>query len=351
MAAARGHIAVRPEERLLILYLLCRDSDEEISRLSEETIRSIPVGTILSVLSDEMTHPELLEYFARTATDVKQIKAIIFNHSTPDSALEHIARTTHNQSVLELMVSNKERVLQSEDIIEALCSNPGLKRSTMEKLLSSLGLYLIDDDEASDFFQELAEDPSNYGQGYTPAARDRLIDFSSNLISDSQELSLDKVELGDETPPKAGQVDGKKKRATHAVISRMNFPGKIKLAMYGNHDARSLLIHHPNRVIACSVLKNPGLTESEVLLFAQSKVVDEEVLRIIGETRKWVRHYPIKHSLVSNPKTPVHISLNFMSYMRDNDLKNIRNDKNVPEVVAIAAARVLKGRVKGSKRK
>jgi hypothetical protein len=350
LMAAKGRIAVLPKELVLILYVLLRDNDEEISKLSEETIKSLPEGTISSTLSDEMTPPELLDYFARSSSDMNQIKAIIVNHSTPDSTIEHIAKTVHNQNLLELIASNKERMFRSEGIVDALCSNPSLNRSTMEELISYLGQYLIDEDKIPDFRdEELAETSSGDNQESRVAYDKQLIDFSSNVISDSQDIFLDKIELSEDLIKETDDETTEKNRDTlFNKIKGMNFSERLRVAVLGNREARSILIRDPNRIVACSVLKNPRLTESEILLFAQSKVVDEEVLRAIGETRKWIRLYQIKYNLVSNPKTPSHISLNFMRYIRDRDLRSIMNDKNIPGVITTAAARVIKERGKTS---
>jgi hypothetical protein len=350
LLAAKGQIAVLPGELAIILHVLMEDSDAEISELSEATMKSLPADTISKILSDEMTPPELLDYFARTSEDLDQIKAIIVNQSTSDTTIEHIAKTVHNQSLLELITSNKERMVRSEGIVEALCSNPSLNRSTMEEIMSYLGQYVIDDDKIPDFLRvELSEKSSDDDGEPLEANDEQLIDFSSNITSDSHDTFLDNVELSDDLMREADEEVSEKDRVTmFNKITGMNFSERLKLSILGNREARSLLIRDRSKMIACSVLKNPRLSESEVLLFAQSKVVEEDVLRTIAETRRWVRHYQIKYSLVSNPKTPSHISLNFMRYIRDRDLRSIMNDKNIPGVVTTAAARVIKERIKGS---
>jgi hypothetical protein len=349
LLAAKGEIAALPSELAIILHILMEDSDEEISKLSAETMKSLPADTISKILSDEMTPPELLDYFARTSSDLNQVKAIILNQSTLDTTIEHIAKTIHSQDLLELITSNKERMFRSEGIVEALCSNPSLNRSTMEELISYLGQYVIEDDKIPDYLRvELSEKSSDADREPVEANDEQLIDFSSSITSDPQDAFLDKVELSDDLMREADEEVSEKDRVTmFNKITGMNFSGRLKLSILGNREARSLLIRDRSKMIACSVLKNPRLTESEVLLFAQSKVVDEDVLKTIAETRGWVRHYQIKFSLVSNPKTPSHISLNFMRYIRDRDLRSIMNDKNIPGVVTTAAARVIKERIKG----
>lgn len=349
LLAAKGQIAVLPAELATILYALMEDSDEEIRKLSEETMKSLPADTISKILSDEMTPPELLDYFARTSSDVNQTKAIILNQSTSEQTIQHIAKTTHSQDLLELIASNKESMFRSESIVEAICSNPSLNRSTMDELISYLRQHVTDDDKVPDFLRaELSEKPSEDYRVPTEGNDERLIDFSSNFTSGPQDAFLDKVELSDDFMREPDEEVSEKNRGTmFSKITRMNFSERLKLAVLGNREARSLLIRDRSKLIACSVLKNPRLTESEVVLFAQSKLVEEDVLRTIAETRRWVRHYQIKYSLVSNPKTPTHISLNFMRYIRDRDLRSIMNDKNIPGVVKTAAARVIKERIKG----
>lgn len=348
LMAAKGHVAVLPNELVLILYALLGDSDEEIRRLSEETMKSLPEHVVSSVLSDEMTPTELLDYFARSTQNMSQVKAIILNRSTSDATIEHIAETVHSQDLLELITNDKERLFRSEGIVEALCGNPSLKRSAIEELISYLGQYLIDEDKIPDFLkEELAQNYSDDDQESDVAHGNQLIDFGSNIISDSQDVFLDKVELSDDLIKEADtEVSEQPRGMLFNKIKGMNFSERLKLAVLGNREARSLLIRDQNKMIACSVLRNPRLTESEVLLIAQSKVVDEDVLRTIAETRRWVRRYQIKYSLVSNPKTPSHLSLNFMRYIRDRDLRSIMNDKNIPGVVTAAAARVIKERVR-----
>jgi len=80
------------------------------------------------------------------------------------------------------------------------------------------------------------------------------------------------------------------------------------------------------------------------VLISQSKVVDEVILREISESRKCIRLYQVKLSLVSNPKTPSHISLNLIRHLRDRDLRMIMNDKNIPGIVTSSARRIVKER-------
>jgi hypothetical protein len=70
---------------------------------------------------------------------------------------------------------------------------------------------------------------------------------------------------------------------------------------------------------------------------AHSKEVSDEVLRIIGNRKEWARNYELKRALVHNPKTPVSLALKFLSHLRDNDLKSLARNRNVPGPIKSAA--------------
>ena len=117
---------------------------------------------------------------------------------------------------------------------------------------------------------------------------------------------------------------------------------KIKVAIQGNMESRRILIRDSNRIVSSAVLKNPRLSDMEIVLISQSKVVDEEILRQVAETKKWTRLYQVKSALVNNPKTPVHISLNFLRHLRSFDLKAVQFNKNLPGVISEAAKKIGK---------
>jgi hypothetical protein len=79
------------------------------------------------------------------------------------------------------------------------------------------------------------------------------------------------------------------------------------------------------------------MTENEVENIAKMASISDELLRIIANTRAWMKRYGIVAALVRNPKTPVAISMNLMARLSDKDLRMLSTDRNVPEVLRIAA--------------
>lgn len=150
------------------------------------------------------------------------------------------------------------------------------------------------------------------------------------------------VVAGDAAPADAqGAAEGKKKLNVTQVIMRMKPSQKIKLALTGAKDARGILIRESSKTVSLSVLSNPRLTIGEVESFAKSQNLSEDVIRKIGSNSDWTRKNTIAASLVFNPKTPVSISLGFMSRMTERDLGILEKSKNVPEAVRTTARTTL----------
>lgn len=125
------------------------------------------------------------------------------------------------------------------------------------------------------------------------------------------------------------------------LISKMRIPEKIKLAVFGNSIARGLLIRDPNKLIQGFVLKNPKLTSKEVEEFAKNPNLSEHVLRGIANSQTWMKGYAVKEAIVTNPKTPADLSLKWIRFLNESDLKRISKSKNVPHVVSVTAKKKI----------
>jgi len=141
--------------------------------------------------------------------------------------------------------------------------------------------------------------------------------------------------------------DEKRRESLTARLAKMSFPQRLKAAVKGNREMRSVLIRDPNRLISTTVLSSPKLTEAEIANFSRMANVSEDVLRIIGTNRSWTKNYGVILGLTKNPKTPVGMSLNFLARLNDSDIKMLAVDRNVPEPLRIAARKRLQASRQG----
>ncbi len=148
-------------------------------------------------------------------------------------------------------------------------------------------------------------------------------DFPSELIFEFQENYTDE-----------------QRQNLYQKILKMTTPEKVRLAVLGNREARNLLIRDPMKMIALAVLRNPKIHDMEVEKYAQMKNISEDVILAIAKNQRWIKNYSIKLAVVSNPKTPLSASINFISHLYEKDLKALERDKNVSPVLSRTAHQV-----------
>lgn len=146
-------------------------------------------------------------------------------------------------------------------------------------------------------------------------------------------------ELGDIPAPGAGAEGARQSIAEQ--LAKMGFSERLKAAVKGSREMRAVLVRDPNKLISASVLSSPKLTENEVEAISRMANVAEDVLRIIGSNRAWMKNYGIVVGLTKNPKTPLAMSLNNMNRLNDRDLQMLSIDRNVPEPLRIAARKKI----------
>ena len=213
-------------------------------------------------------------------------------------------------------------MLRAPEIVDALGSNPLTGRAVIDRILSFLGMDQPGEEP------EQAETGSVSQSEAEAALRavlgDDLGQFASALVQESED--------GEEEADAAN---------LYALIQKMSVFQKVKLARLGNKEARSLLVRDRNKVVAVAAVSSPKISDNEVVAFAQSRNVSDEVLRIISVNRQWTRNYQVKLALATNPKTPQPTAMKFVNFLQDNDLKTLVKSKDVPSAVSTHARRIL----------
>jgi hypothetical protein len=132
-----------------------------------------------------------------------------------------------------------------------------------------------------------------------------------------------------------------RKRSVTQRLATMTVAQRMSVAMKGSREERAILIRDPNKLVCTSVLSSPKLTESEIESIAKMANVSEEILRIVGSNRAWVKNYNVAHALARNPKTPVGMSMNLLSRLNDKDLRALSTNRNVPEILRVTARKKI----------
>jgi hypothetical protein len=320
-----GGMAPLPSEDLLeFLVLLLKDTDPDIVAQAAKTLNTWDQDELCSHLSAPGCHSSVLEYFSQPVTPDRLQQAILSNPSTPDTVVASLARTAP-ASLLETILDNRVRIIRFPDILESIRRNPASTPQVLrlvheietEFLSGKQTVYTVA--ETSD--TEVAEVP----------APDLQLDAPEG------DLSLEGLPLEEESR----QIEIVKR------LSTMPMREKMRYALFGNREIRSILIRDSNKEVARTVLRSPKLTESEIEAIAAMRGVAEDILRDIGQSRAWTKSYAVVQSLVKNPKTPPSVSQNLLFRLRAPDLLRLTRDRSVSEAVRYNASRALRQRSTG----
>jgi len=376
MAAARGLLPLAQEELLELLVALRADADEGVARAADETLSTQEPSLLSAAASESATPPPVLAYIATRADLGRAVQeAIALNASTPDEAIVELARTTSEGAVLEVISINQQRLIRAPQIIDSVLSNAArtpdserrVRETRREFFEKERGARQVAEEmrargmnAAAEFFEESESVGEDGGLTLEDAwLIAQHIEVSDEDIDDSwlpaewlEELIEETFEqreavaarLVAEATAEAGAQAAPERVALIRRIMLMKVKDRMKLGMKGDREARSILIRDSNRVVAQAVINNPRITDQEVEAIAAMRTVSDEVLRIIAMNRAWARQYPIIHNLARNPRTPLPTAMTILMRLQTKDLKNLSQNRNVPEAVRRQALRLSSAR-------
>ncbi len=164
-----------------------------------------------------------------------------------------------------------------------------------------------------------------------------LVDHMENNNMISQELLQKAEALVESVQVPVDKAEEKAEPDIRQILLNASIPQKIKYALFGPAVCRKLLILDPLKMIRQFVLRNPKMQLREVEDFCKNPNITEDVLRAVSETKQWMGNYPLKVSVVMNPKTPPDVALKWMRYLNLPDVKKLSKSKNVSSLVAVTA--------------
>lgn len=370
LAAARGLLPLPQNDLLEILVSLSQSDVEEIRTAALETLEEQGDDDLLLAAKLDTTSAQVLGYLACRSAGKRELReAAILNRNTPDEALTQLASSTGDGSLLELMALNQQRLVRFPALIDAILGNSArtseaerrAKETRREFFEKERGARQIADElrargkvAAAEFFEgseSIVESGElNFEDAWLIAQH---IEVEDADLDDSW-LPAERYEelLGETAEERAAAVlriveserlEGDVSTERIAMIRRimlMNTRDRLKLAMKGDREARSILIRDSNRVVSSAVINNPRVTDQEVENIAAMRTISDEVLRLISLNRTWTRSYPIIHNLARNPKTPIPTVMNILPRIRSKDLKQLTQNRNISEAVRRQAQRL-----------
>ncbi len=372
IAAATGLLPLPQSDLLEVLVSLRQEDDPKIVEAATATLAEQSTDDLLAAAKSDETSPTVLDYLATLTNDNKQIhEAVVLNSHTSDRAIASLAGVTQESSLLELISLNQQRLVRFPAIIDAILENASKSAEAERRARETKREFFEKERGAQQIAQELRARGNSAAAEFFESAdladgmsvEDAWLIASHIEVSDAdldsswlpaeryEELRLETREERDANFKKvvehermeAGEVPAERVSLIRRIMF-LNVRDRMKLAMKGDREARSILIRDSNRLVAVAVINNPRVTDQEVENIAAMRTVADEVLRLIALNRGWARSYTIIHNLVRNPRTPIPTAISTLPRIRTRDLQNISQNRNVSEAVRRQATRLAQVR-------
>ena len=308
---ARGGSPDSAGARLEVLVALSGDTNEEVRQAAKETLARLPDPECARLIAAPNLADAVTRYFLKPAHFRPALLPLLLGHpDTPPEAIVELAASAGPEAVPFLL--DQMDLLKTPALI-ALKDNP---------------TYL-----------HWQKEPPQHGYILEAGLLDLLIqemETEKPATVEQLQAALSVVEVpAEQEKTKTGLV---------SKIAHMEVAQRVKLALLGSREERSLLIRDSSRVVCRAVLSSPKLTESETEGFATLKNVSQEVLRMISMSRKFMKNYTVLKNLVNNPRTPIDVSLPLVNRLLPNDLRVISGSRDVPETIRKMAQKLIRDR-------
>jgi hypothetical protein len=316
LAAARGSLPLAGKDLLTVLFFLCSNQDAEIKKAAVASLCELPATILVPVLRDESLHPQLLELLVRARiSDAELMGAVIMHPATSLKTLISLAGKAPSD-VLERLVGHEKLLSRNPALVEAIIANPSAEKAMKCKLGWS-------EPEPFDLADSLPETTDGGGED---------VDLAEGRSQAELEFLMEEAEQGH--------------LSKYQIALQLKVAEKIKMALTGDKEWRSILIKEANKLVQAAVMKNPRITDGEVLLVAKNKTSSDEVIRIILLNKDWLKNYEIRKALVTHPKTPLPKALRFVGGLVMKDIKSLARSRQVSNIIVTAARKELELRIK-----
>ena len=310
LSAARGALSLSERDLVTVLFFLCHRGDAELRSQALATCRTLPASLLAPVLRDPGVHPQLLDFIARQRlAELAVMEPLLTNPAVTDATLTYVAGHSPGE-VLSLLAQNARRLAAAPQIADALLANSLADRELKRRL-------------------GWQEPPAEAGSRDGAATETAEGDERENEGEEGEDGAVEEEELN---------------LSKYQQALELGVAEKIKIAMSGDKEWRTIFLKDSNKLVSTAAMKNPRITDGEVLAVAKNKSSNDELIRLITLNKEWVKNYEIKKALIMHPKTPLPKALRYMTVLTEKDIKHLAKSRGVSQVLVNNARRMLFGK-------
>lgn len=317
LAAARGALPMSGVNLVTVLFIFFHGEDPELKQEALKTFKGLPAKILLAALEQTELHPSIIDLLARLRHREQSVMEKVLLHPMVSSKTLMFVAQNGSGATLDMLAHNDVALRQDPALKRAIINNPHADK-TMKLRLG--WVEPIPEPVAAPTEPEpVAEEPEPAAAACGAAELDEEGDFSEEEIGEFEEETLSKYQQ----------------------LLDMPVAEKIKMALTGDKEWRTLLIREANKMVSTAVLKNPRITEGEVLAVAKNRSSSDELIRIILLNREWLKLYEMKKALINHPRTPLQKAMRFMTFLSEKDIRELAKSRNVSQAIVNNARRML----------
>jgi hypothetical protein len=310
--AANGFLPLPPEQLLPLQVRLARGGDAEIRERAIASLRAMD-PRLASAFLAQAAGPSELAFFAVEVNHPLILETILRRRDVPRLLLVDLARRLPGD-LQELLLLRQDAIVEEPAILFALEDNRQITPYTQRRI--------------NEYREHLLPQKSPAVRAAIAEAAERITDEELVEAIEAVRLVVPDGEIEDRTGLSEGQ------------IRMLTVPQRLRLTRGASRVMKQILIRDPNAQVAIAVLHHNSFSEQEMEQIARSRGLAEDVLLEVSKRREWVSRYTICRALVTNPKTPVSISVRLMPKLSVRDLKLVSRDRNVADAVRTSATRL-----------
>ncbi len=296
LAGLENAASLAPVDRVTLVYFMTRDGEASVKQAAAVALSELPENIVLNYIDSGQTHPAIMDALAK------------LHYSNP-----WIARALLENENL----SAPARIfLQGQTEVAPA---PLVEAAAPEEESEEVGRSQEQDDSAAS-----GDELSN--------AIDPDGEEAAGELSEDEELDGEFTEIDE---------DDEQFQSKYKIAMVLGISEKIKMALTGDKEWRSILIKDANKLVSGSVIKNPRITDGEILTILKVGVQNDEIVRLICANKEWTKNYMIRKALIECPKTPLPNSLRYLSTLNEKDVAGYAKSKNISSVISTQAKRLL----------
>lgn len=331
LAVARGETNLCDQDLVTVLYLLYCGGDRDIRAAAVGTLRQALPASLAKVAARDDFPPRILHFLAQVCGHEPLLfRALLDNPASPEETVLFLLERA-DRSLFSLIFDREIRWRPIPEAVRALLRNPHLTEEEQRALTPE------EEPPLARTTAVTADLSSGKEEEEAPSAEEEA---GEEDVEEDGEEDEEAVEEEEFPPPDADNY------SKYQLALDMGVSEKIKMALTGDKEWRNIFLKDSNKLVNTAVLKNPRVTEGEVLAVTKNKTSSEELIRIILVNKEWMKISAVRSALVSHPKTPVASALRFMTNLTEKELKALGKSKSISQVVVSAARRILSEKAK-----